>query len=317
MSMDRVARSVSLAFAALVAGAAVSSAAAPLIRVDWPRDSRRVAEWPVTAGVPFARGAVSSLDRARLVDARGRQVPFQWRALQKWSPEGTIRWASLDFAARPGAGPYRLELAGGGGGAAGGVQVSKQGGGPLVDTGALRAEIPTQGSGGLFRRVWVKGRLVCESSPRDGGYLVDAKGVAYYAGRGARDKVVVERSGPLHTVVRVDGVYRSAKGVARCAYRARLHFYAGKPFVRLQHTFLFTEDDRAFQIRDLGVRVTLKDAPTAALFSRGDAPGDGPVRVAPVARGESLSLLQDKHHHLGQPESHWALTRRAAGTRGH
>ena len=59
---------------------------------------------------------------------------------------------------------------------------------------------------------------------------------ATYSSRLGPSEVAVELAGPVRTVVRAAGKLQGPGGVTLCDYVARLHFYAGKPWVRLQLT---------------------------------------------------------------------------------
>src|SRR5438034_3886878 len=52
--------------------------------------------WPVTSGVPLARGALRDPQAAALFSAEDREVPLQTEALLRW-PDGSVRWLLLDF----------------------------------------------------------------------------------------------------------------------------------------------------------------------------------------------------------------------------
>src|SRR5690242_1889366 len=79
----------------LLLAAIPASAADVEVSVTEPSGMRRVA-WPVTSGIPLARGVLRSADQAGLVDSGGRPVPLQAEPLSKW-PDGSIRWLLLDF----------------------------------------------------------------------------------------------------------------------------------------------------------------------------------------------------------------------------
>ena len=53
---------------------------------------------PVTSGIPWPCGRLQDPARLVLRDERGRAVPLQTRALDRW-PDGSVRWLLLDWQA--------------------------------------------------------------------------------------------------------------------------------------------------------------------------------------------------------------------------
>src|SRR5579864_2957891 len=64
-------------------------------QVTWGRDRRGQ---PVTIGVPLPPGMASTPADLRLARAGGAPEPVQARCLDRW-PDGSVRWALLDFQA--------------------------------------------------------------------------------------------------------------------------------------------------------------------------------------------------------------------------
>ncbi|MHC4714291.1 MAG: RIFT barrel domain-containing protein [Planctomycetota bacterium] len=52
---------------------------------------------PVSAGVPFGKGALRDATALSLAAADGKAAPLQAQCLSKW-PDGSVRWVLLDFA---------------------------------------------------------------------------------------------------------------------------------------------------------------------------------------------------------------------------
>ena len=95
--------------AALVALATALGRAGELrLTVDWGGASRP-RPFPVTGGVPLAKGALKDPRAARLV-AHGRAVPLQTEALARW-PDGSVKWLLLDFQAPTGETRFTLRFA--------------------------------------------------------------------------------------------------------------------------------------------------------------------------------------------------------------
>jgi hypothetical protein len=82
--------------------------------------------------------------------------------------------------------------------------------------------------------------------------------------------VVVERHDPLRVVIRASGEHQAADGRKLFAYTVRFHAYAGKPFVRVQHTFGNNWAQSEFTtIRSLTLRLPLAgDGPQTARHLR-------------------------------------------------
>lgn len=65
--------------------------------------------WPVTMGVPFPTGVLST-DEALRLQRDGQQQSLQTRTMLKW-PDGSVKWALIDFQADFGsAADQRLQL---------------------------------------------------------------------------------------------------------------------------------------------------------------------------------------------------------------
>jgi hypothetical protein len=80
--------------------------------IGWPalalrgRSAVTGSEQPISIGIPFPRGWCDAPDGLGVVDGAGRAQPCQWQVLARW-PDGSTRWALLDFLARAEAGTVR------------------------------------------------------------------------------------------------------------------------------------------------------------------------------------------------------------------
>ena len=134
--------------AAGLVGASDSALAAERIDlvIDEPFADRSAA-WPITTGVPFPRGKLTSAEHCRLIDDQGKEQLLQARVAATWDSERTsVRWLTIDFIAEPGR-KYALEF---------GNDVVRQPQFPLrllcsmghpcrISTGPLRAEFSSSG----------------------------------------------------------------------------------------------------------------------------------------------------------------------------
>ena len=67
---------------------------------------------PITVGIPMPRGLVTEPRQIALVDGDGKPVPLQALPTERW-PDGSVRWALLDFQANGAGGrrqPVRADL---------------------------------------------------------------------------------------------------------------------------------------------------------------------------------------------------------------
>ena len=327
---------------------------------------------PVTAGVPWPCGALTSPHELRLLAPGREEVPLQVTVLARWASDNSLKWTLLDFQAsvkakEPAA--YELEYGPGvrrGKQAAKALLLEADGKHVTVSSGLATMKVRKQGfnlldhvslSGQdlpLIRDVeptaglrlqpveepavvrstgettavklrdtdrvflgrhamspeWFHGRGVRVVEPATGkeipgvqvvGASLDREGrrsavghgwcsglflhlnrapgrevqvsypraaaepALYTSGLGESD-VAVELEGPVRSVVRAAGKFTSKDGKTLCDYVARLHFYAGKPWVRLELTVVNREkmplsqglDTYPLLLRDLSVRLPLR-----------------------------------------------------------
>src|SRR5208283_2818395 len=114
------------------------------IEVDSPdRNSRRLE--PVTCGIPWPRGALWDPAFLSMHCERGRRIPLQVRTLESW-PDGSVRWALLDWQADIAAeatARYRIEIGKEASGGVGSpkVQTSQEAARLSIDTGVAQFTI--------------------------------------------------------------------------------------------------------------------------------------------------------------------------------
>jgi hypothetical protein len=214
----------------------------------------------VVFGVPFPVGVLSSPDHVRLLDSTGREVPSQISEVATWEPaDPSIKWIWVFLFAGP-RDTYTLEF---------GDMVRRMeppaphlsvinnqrpGGYVMVDTGPMRFEV-RKGAAGFISRIQVDrdkngfddADLVADGAA-DRGSFVDIVGDdGLDESKAVVERMSIERgSGPMHTIIRVDGRYDySKKDHPSAPFVLRIHAYAGRTAVRVDHTFVFTgEPDR-------------------------------------------------------------------------
>ena len=280
-----------------VAGASVGADAIALRMTRAAPSSART--WHFRTGVPFAKGALSDASGAALT-REGRPVPAQTEVLARWGPPGSalgnsIRWLGLDFVDSVAAGKrneYRLIL-GKRGKAQGPVTVERSDKGLRVTNGRFEIELPASGAGfDLLGSVKLDGKSVIARGACPGAFIADGKGRTYWARLDATCAITVEQAGPLAATIRAEGWFVDPKAPPSaapkgepaprpkggfCRYVTRLTVAAGLPCVRVQHTFILTEDSKKTTYRDIGI--ALPFAGTHGGTSFGAAPGSFPGHV--------------------------------------
>ncbi|VTS00259.1 hypothetical protein : Uncharacterized protein OS=bacterium UASB270 GN=U27_06401 PE=4 SV=1 [Gemmata massiliana] len=196
---------------------------------------------PVTTGVPFPRGALVDLQKLVLRDASGKAVRLQSRATDLW-PDGSVRWALIDWIAEANAGPYRLGIGEPVAVEGPTVTVEEQDQLIEVNTGVLDLNI---GIPGLFPFSDVRAHGVSAASPMT---TIFGSEHAYCDNP---ETVVIEEAGPLRACVYLTGSLtrtgiRGDRDVKKQLgqrvveplgrFEARLHFFAGSAAVRIEFT---------------------------------------------------------------------------------
>jgi hypothetical protein len=241
----------------------------------WAHDGKGVESWMVTTGVPFPQGALDSEANVRLLDPDGKEVPAQAVVRSRWNPEGSVRWLGLDFEAKlaPAGARYALEFGTG-------VQASAKSDAPLkiredergveVDTGRLRFVVRKQGFN-LVDQVLLDGRPLLTQSDSGGPSLQDHQGTTYRTWLDPNPEVKIEEAGPLRATIRAEAWYvREGSKGDKLAYElptdrlckciARITAYAGKPYLRVQHTWLVTCDTNNVRFANVGLELNVPEA---------------------------------------------------------
>jgi hypothetical protein len=305
--------------------------------------------YPVQTGVPFPKGALWNAEQVRVVDGGGRVVPSGVTVRSKWgSGDASVRWLGVDFQASTARSSW---MAGGGGkdgkdvkdggyflefgpkvNAGKGnekVLVTETANGVMVDTGAVSFEVKRKGFN-VIDQVKMKGRPAVESGVGRGLYLVDHEGAVYRAANDPDVKVTVEEKNDLRVVVRAEGWYvkdgtRGEKMAFTlptdrlCRFVTRIEAYAGKPYVRVQSTWINTFDTFSVRLRDLGISLPFKGAKEAMFGVEG-----GQAQKAEVSEG-GVRLVQHLHDQFvvengkggeiakGKQSAGWVVAQGASG----
>jgi hypothetical protein len=242
--------------------------------------------WPVTSGVPFARGALAAAGDARILDASGKPVPAQFEATASW-PDGSVKWLLASFCTDTAmeATKFQLQTCRGAPNPppSRAVAIEETADAVVVTNGPLSLRVGKE-TFALFDG------LPAVAGPKGGNArILDATGKAYHLGK--PDVIAIEERGPIRAVVRAEGDFVAEDGARLFRWRARYFVCAGQPWLRLNWTVGNNATNAVLtNLQSAGVRI-----PFAA---------DGPIRGsfdgAPAAKIKEAGawLLQDKDDHF-------------------
>jgi hypothetical protein len=204
-----------------------------LIVSSHPSPGRATTCEPITVGVPMPRGVVTDPDRIGLAGDGQAMIPLQALPTEHW-PDGSIRWALLDFQATGVAGSdrhYHLKLdCAGATTLAPCVEITETAERIVVDTGAASFRLQA-GAGFPFAAVIVGGLAPIDASS-SAFVVIDARGKSW---RARVAKVEVEERGPVRSSIRLDA-FVGPRRRPLLQVIARIHFFAGSAAVRIAVT---------------------------------------------------------------------------------
>lgn len=238
-------------------GAWAASGAEPALTRVPVRVERHAAGAPLTFGLPLPKGAITSPDQLRVLDPAGRELEAQVTEVSRWGGGPHLKWVWVFFFATE-ADHYTVEFGpavrrrlppGGLGGPLQVVNNPRPGGAVDVTAGDLHVTL-RQGDGGFVQQALFDAArdgfdasdVVVEQAGARGAFadLLDASGLD--PSRAVLKRSTIERgSGPLHAVVKFEGEYRYSRAdQAPSPFVTRFHFYAGRSYVRVQQTWVYT-----------------------------------------------------------------------------
>jgi len=300
------------------------------------------ANWPVTSGVPFAKGVLTTadglrpanglrladglqlVDGLRLVDVEsGKTLPLQQRVTCRW-PDGSVKWLLIDSQVSLNANETRkLALIASQEAAAdesdranaASIETARDDRGLAVSTGPLRlllrpgANLPEpvaidRNGDGLY----ADGEQVAAAPWRLILEMADGRS---YASDVLPANVTVEEKGPIRTAVKVEGQLADAERKPACRYLVRLHFFAGRPWVKAFVTLIVDVPDRVMvDVRSFKLMIPGGASGDFTVEYGGDGgKGNAAHRLATGGAEHRLFQVDDRAYRLDGREA----GRRAAG----
>lgn len=292
------------AVACVCAGAAAQELRVP-IRVEIP-EGVKASAWPVTFGAPFAAGTVKSVDELTVAEEGGGATPCQVVKTGDW-PDGSVRWALVDF--RAAAGKRYVLTTGARATAPDDIRLTEEKGAITVECGGARYGFaPLAGGFTLDLDVNGDGRFAPDerlSADEKMFYVIDSRG-----GRGELRPTVIETvlAGPRHVVVRMAGSYVVDMRSRNAAAVVYFHFYAGLPWARITHQLVVTEDTNELWFKEVGVRFAAARGGKATATFNDARESLARTQTMPLAAGAVATMVQDDFPHFGSMKSHFSLS---------
>ncbi len=267
----------------------------PLV-IDWP--VKADVAFPVYCGLSFPKGEIQDARQISVVNAAGQAVAVEIEPLAKWTPDGSLKWAGLHFLAKRGEAYFAVPTQASPAALKSGVSVSDGADAILIDTGAATFELPKQGA--LLGQVKIGPSVV---APGGGACLTVTDQMGRVADELKSDSPKIEYQGGNFVVVRREGYLKAANDETLAKYVVRLEFLAGSATVKMQHSFIVTEDTNQTQFADIAVRVPVAQAAQRqVMFDADDGADDAPL-VDTLAASESAYMVQSDYWHHGQKSS--------------
>jgi hypothetical protein len=250
-------------------------------------------QWPVTFGVPFPEGQLTSPDSLRMTGPNGQNIPIQVRQTATWF-DNSVQWVLIDAQAPLPAdkASYRMTW---------GVRTAQLPAGAqvtwretadrlLVDTGELRFEVSKRRLV-PFENISFKdqqGRWVSAFPERRHSelYLEDGEGNAFRGSLSDAPDVVVEEKGLQRVSIKIEGWMQSDDGRKLGRRIVRIYAFAGMKSLRVYDTFVNTADTDKVKFANISLHLPFK----GDQFRFHDAGMDQPREVK-----QSTYLLQHEH----------------------
>jgi len=220
--------------------------------------------FPITGGIAFPVGVVTAAGKLVLTDAEGKLVPLQSEVLSHW-PDGSIRWALLDFQTD-------------------------------LEAHETKAFQLTEGEAQQLPPFDLEDTVDGEPLPRlvtqppvAGSFvrIVGADGTEWT--RREAGLTEVERQNGLRTTVRTSGTVISPTGDRRIRWEARTDFYRGQPWTRTRFTYLVDGGETDINVKELAVvaQTEADEQPTYCF-----ATAQAWARTAPLTTNRPAAIVQ-------------------------
>lgn len=232
------------------------------IRVTWLEEVPNQLTGGTAFGVAWPMGSHAGDTQFTLRTAAGEEVPTQTWPMATW-PDGSLKWTGHALAPGTPTADYYDVSPGEPILPPNPIRVERTTGAIEIETGKIQCTLPTNGEA-LIESIR-RGSTTILGRGRLTGMLQPAPdpGAPRELFTSEVQTVVVEQSGPVRAVVKVEGTHRLATGRTWLPFSVRIYFHAGSDQLRLTHTFIFDGDEQVDFISGLGLRfdIPMRDEP--------------------------------------------------------
>lgn len=275
-TMSRLATLVGMAGAVTMSlmPAMLHAAAAP-VELKWLDGAAPSTPVGVSWGVSWPQGQVPKNQAFKLTGADGKEFALQSWITGYW-PDGSVKWTGFSTVAGPEAASLTIAPAAAPSAVAKALKTELVGNTITIDTGKIKATIPTQGEN-LITSIFAgdtqiagAGQLrVILQNGAETDYVKLAPREEYVSNV---KKVTLEQQGPVRAVVRFEGTHKQVSGSRELLpFVVRLYFFADQEQIKMVHTIVYDGDPKKDFVRGMGMEF---DVPLRA------AVGQRTVRVA-------------------------------------
>ena len=273
----------------------------------------RAAE-PITLGVPFSQGSLTSIDQLGIQNPNGENRDAQFQIMSRWR-DGSIRWVKCDFQASVSANAtanYRL-LTNSNHQTETDLTLEENGSEIIVNTGPLRFSVSKerynlidQAFLDLNQNGSFESTEEIISKTNSEGWVATRSGEDYHSTQAAPSRILVEEQGPMKVVIKVEGRHYDTQGNFFLKYETRIYAFAGKPYIKVRHSYangtsvgsLGDSGSSAFGVSVQEYRLGLDINLSGELSYRIGTNGQG---TAGVLNTGSISLLQKDRPTVATP----------------
>ncbi len=203
-----------------------------------------------TWGMAWPEGRVRGAPRFALSGADGSPVAVQSWTTAFW-PDGSVKWSAHAIGATAIAQPTYSAVPGRAALPQAPVTVREHADRIEIASGPLRWEIGRSGSA-LIRSARRGNRVIVEGAELLGEARVGRPDGERIQLQGMIERAVVEQSGPVRAVIRIDGRHQGG-GRSILPFTVRLYAYAGSDALRIVHSFVYDIDPAELFLSGLGV----------------------------------------------------------------